>query len=121
MAIKFLQNYETKATPSEAFTLGQVVEDRGDASEARFVNRGIAAFLIDGKLFNAKGDEVEDPSPEPDEPDYERDKLGELDLAKAKKAQLLVIARHEDVELPEGDKHTVAELRERIEAKRKPA
>ncbi|MBD3762461.1 hypothetical protein [Rhizorhabdus sp.] len=126
MAIKFLQNYETKATPSEKFTLGQVVKDRDEASETRFVIRGIAAFLRDGKLFNAKGDQIEDPAPSKPEkaekaPDYTKDKLGQLALDKATEAQLRVIAEHEKAELPKGPDSTVEELIAAIEAKRKPA
>lgn len=126
MAIKFLQDYVTKATPPEAFKLGQVVKDRGEASEERFVIRGIAAHLRDGKLFNAKGEQIEDPAPTRTEkveetPDYDRDKLGELDIAKATKPQLLVIAKHEEVPLPAGDDTSVPDLRKAIAAKRKPA
>lgn len=47
MTIKFLQDY-TVGTPPEVFEAGQVVEDRGDASEAHFVRRGVAAY-IDGE------------------------------------------------------------------------
>ena len=126
MAIKFLQDYSTKAHPPEHFTLGQLVKDRDEASEGHFVSRGYAAYLVNGKLIDRFGKEVADPKPEKAEkvteaPDYERDKLGELDLSKATKPQLLAIAKHEEVELLKGDDTTVKDLRDLIEAKRKPA
>ncbi|QEH80836.1 hypothetical protein EIK56_22995 [Sphingomonas sp. C8-2] len=127
MTIQFLQDYETKAIPPEAFTLGQVVEDRDAASEAHFVNRGYAAYLVNGKLIDRFGKEVEQPRSADDEADegeggddlyYERDQLGEIDVSKANKPQLLAIAKHEEVELPKGDATSVKDLREAILAKR---
>lgn len=53
--------------------------------------------------------------------DYETDKLGEIDLKKASKDQLLVIAAYEQAEVPQGDAATMPELVKAIEAKRKPA
>jgi len=61
MAIQFLQDYTTKAKPPEAFTLGQKVEGRDEASEAHFVNRGYAAYVVDGKLVDRFGREVPTP------------------------------------------------------------
>ena len=55
----------------------------------------------------------------PTAPDYERDGLGAIDLKKASKDQLLVIAAYEKAEVPEGDKATVADLTKAIDAKRK--
>jgi hypothetical protein len=54
-------------------------------------------------------------------PDYERDGLKTVDLSKASKDQLVVIAAAEGAEAPKGDGHTEAELRKAIEAKRKAA
>ena len=54
-------------------------------------------------------------------PDYERDGLKDVDLGKADKDQLLVIAAYEGVDAPKGDRHTEAELRKAIDAKRKAA
>lgn len=44
MTIKFLKDY-TVGTPPEVFEAGEVVENRGDASEAHFVRRGVAAYV----------------------------------------------------------------------------
>ena len=52
-------------------------------------------------------------------PDYERDGLNKLDLAKAGKDQLLVIAAYEGADAPKGSDHTEAELRLAIQTKRK--
>ena len=52
-------------------------------------------------------------------PDYERDNLGALDLAKAGRDQLLVIAAYEKVDVSADAK--VADLVKAIEAKRKTA
>jgi hypothetical protein len=54
-------------------------------------------------------------------PDYERDSLKAVDLGKASKDQLVVIAAYEGADAPKGDEHTEAELRKAIEAKRKVA
>ncbi|MBB3940700.1 hypothetical protein GGR39_002357 [Novosphingobium fluoreni] len=51
-------------------------------------------------------------------PDYERDNLGELDLKKADKNQLLVIAAYEKADVPQGDAATKADLVKAIEVKR---
>lgn len=53
--------------------------------------------------------------------DYEQDGLAKVDLAKATKDQLLVIAAYETADAPKGADHTEAELRKAIEAKRKAA
>ncbi|WP_230769527.1 hypothetical protein [Sphingomonas sp. Leaf4] len=49
--IKFLQDYRTKAVPPEAFEDGQEVE-RSSESERYFVGLGVAAYLVDGKLYD---------------------------------------------------------------------
>lgn len=60
MTIKFLKPYETKATPPEVFTAGQVVKDRAEASERHFVVRRIAAFVDSkGNLTDIDGNPVE--------------------------------------------------------------
>lgn len=120
MAIKFLQDYSTKAHPPEHFALGQVVSGREEASEGHFVSRGYAAFLVDGKLIDRFGKEVADPASAKAEKAVTppTDDLSKIDVARANKAQLLAIAGHEGVELPEGDETTVKELRALIAAKR---
>ncbi|WP_423606140.1 hypothetical protein [Sphingomonas sp. MS122] len=50
--------------------------------------------------------------------DYERDKLGELDLTNAQPGALLAIAKHEGAELKKGDKTTPADLVKAIVARR---
>lgn len=126
MTILFLQDYSTKSQPPEVFTLGQKVDDRDEASEAHFVNRGYAAYLRGGKLIDRFGKEIADPTPKKPvkadaAPDYVKDKLDKIALDKATEAQLRVIAEHEKAELPKGADSTVAELIEVIQAKRKPA
>lgn len=54
-------------------------------------------------------------------PDYERDDLGKLELKKASKDQLLVIAAYEKAEVPEGDRATIPQLIAAIEKHRQPA
>lgn len=115
MAIKFLQDYTTKAHPPEAFEFGQVVEDRDEASEAHFVNRGYAAYVKGGKLIDRFGKEVTLPEAIGEALGHE----GEIDIARANKTQLLEIAKQEGVTLPKGDDSTVKELRAAIEAARK--
>ncbi len=56
--IEFLQDYTTEATPPEVFKLGQQVE-RSEASELYFVRRGLAGFVINGKLCNEDGDTID--------------------------------------------------------------
>lgn len=50
--------------------------------------------------------------------EYVSDSLHELELAKADKKQLLVIAAYEQADVAKGDRATVAELIKAIEAKR---
>jgi hypothetical protein len=54
-------------------------------------------------------------------PDYERDSLKDVDLHKASKDVLLVIAAYEKVDLPQGDGATKEQIAKAIEAKRKAA
>jgi hypothetical protein len=54
-------------------------------------------------------------------PNYERDGLQTIDLAKASKDQLVVIAAYEGADAPKGDGHSEADLRKAIDAKRKAA
>lgn len=49
--IEFLQDYTTEALPPETFTKGQKVE-RTEASEDYFVRRGLAGYVVDGKLVD---------------------------------------------------------------------
>jgi hypothetical protein len=49
--IEFLKDYETEALPPEKFRKGQQVE-RSEASERYFVGRGLAGYLVDGKLVD---------------------------------------------------------------------
>lgn len=120
MAIQFLQDYATKATPPEAFVLGQVVEGRDEASEGHFVNRGYAAYLVDGKLIDRFGKEVAEPAPASTADDGGQGGMEpEVDINRANKAQLMAIAQAEEVPLPKGDETTVKELRAAIEEHRK--
>lgn len=65
MTIKFLKDYETKATPPEVFTAGQLVKDREEASERHFVVRRAAAFVDSkGNLTDIDGNPVEYVEPE---------------------------------------------------------
>lgn len=50
--IEFLQDYTTESLPPESFAAGQQVE-RSEQSERYFVGRGLAAYLVDGKLVDA--------------------------------------------------------------------
>jgi hypothetical protein len=52
MAIKFLSDYSTRSNPPERFTAGQEVEGRSADSEAHFVKRGVAGYLVDGELLD---------------------------------------------------------------------
>lgn len=49
--IEFLQNYTTEALPPETFTKGQQVS-RSEESERYFVGRGLAGYVVDGKLVD---------------------------------------------------------------------
>lgn len=49
--IEFLQDYTTEALPPETFDKGQRVK-RSAGSEGYFVGRGLAAYVVDGKLFD---------------------------------------------------------------------
>lgn len=49
--IEFLESYTTKSIPPESFAAKQQVE-RSEESERYFVGRGLAAYVIDGKLFD---------------------------------------------------------------------
>lgn len=120
MTIQFLQDYATKAIPPEVFALGQVVDGRDAASEGHFVNRGYAAYLIDGKLIDRFGKEVAEPTPASAVDDDDRGAVEpEVDINRANKAQLMAIAQEEEVPLPKGDETTVKELRAAIEEHRK--
>jgi hypothetical protein len=67
MTIKFLKDYAV-GTPPEVFEAGQVVENRGDASEAHFVRRGVAAYVDgDGVLRDMDGAVVFERPPLSDE------------------------------------------------------
>jgi hypothetical protein len=50
--IQFLQDYTTEAVPPEHFEKGQQIE-RSAGSEGYFVGRGLAGYLVDGKLVDA--------------------------------------------------------------------
>ena len=50
--IEFLQDYRTEALPPETFKKGEQVK-RGETSERYFVGRGLAGYVIDGKLVDA--------------------------------------------------------------------
>ncbi|SEQ60356.1 hypothetical protein [Sphingobium sp. YR768] len=50
--IEFLVDYRTESLPSEAFKKGEQVT-REETSERYFVGRGLAAYVIDGKLVDA--------------------------------------------------------------------
>ncbi len=49
--IEFLQNYTTQALPPETFEKGQQVS-RSEESERYFVGRGLAGYVVDGKLVD---------------------------------------------------------------------
>lgn len=49
--IEFLQDYTTEALPPESFKKGQQVE-RSAGSEGYFVGRGLAGYVVDGKLVD---------------------------------------------------------------------
>lgn len=49
--IEFLQNYTTEALPPETFKKGQQVS-RSEESERYFVGRGLAGYVVDGKLVD---------------------------------------------------------------------
>ncbi|WP_137898344.1 hypothetical protein [Sphingomonas sp. 2SG] len=49
--IEFLQDYTTEALPPESFKKGQQVE-RSAGSEDYFVGRGLAGYVVDGKLVD---------------------------------------------------------------------
>lgn len=58
MTIRFLKDH-TVGQPAETFAHGEVVADRGDASEAHFVRRGIAAYQdAEGNLTDIDGNPV---------------------------------------------------------------
>lgn len=50
--IEFLQDYSTESLPPESFKTGQQVK-RSEQSERYFVGRGLAAYVVDGKLVDA--------------------------------------------------------------------
>lgn len=50
--IEFLQDYTTEALPPEHFSKGEQVS-RSEESERYFVGRGLAGYLVDGKLVDA--------------------------------------------------------------------
>lgn len=49
--IEFLQNYTTEALPPETFKKGEQVS-RSEESERYFVGRGLAGYVVDGKLVD---------------------------------------------------------------------
>lgn len=49
--IEFLQDYTTEALPPESFKKGQQVT-RSPGSEGYFVGRGLAGYVVDGKLVD---------------------------------------------------------------------
>jgi len=62
MTIKFLKGHDVAgAFPPVSYKLGQKVDDLSPESEAHFVNRRSAAYVIDGKLYDADGKEVAEP------------------------------------------------------------
>lgn len=83
---------------------------RDDAEADRLVEEGLAVEPEE----DLDGDAAETE----DGPDYERDNLSDLDLKKADKNQLLVIAAYEQADVPQGDAATKADLVKAIEAKR---
>jgi hypothetical protein len=90
---------------------GTTLYKPGDKREA---DENDVKHLIDMKVLGDKP-----PKAAKEAPDYDRDDLASLDLAKASKDELVVIAAYEGADAPKGDEHTVAELRKAIEAKRK--
>lgn len=50
--IEFLQDYKTEALPPETFKKGEQVK-REEVSERYFVGRGLAGYVVDGKLVDA--------------------------------------------------------------------
>jgi hypothetical protein len=90
---------------------GTTLYQPGDKREA---DENEVQHLVDLKVLGA-----EPPAKPKVTPDYERDSLKKLDLAKADKDQLLVIAAYEGVDAPKGSDHTEAELRLAIQTKRK--
>lgn len=104
MTIKFLRAHKVDGPPTETFDAGEIVKDRGEASELHFVRRGHAAFLDEksGLLTDHEGNAVEDPFPKASKAD-DGDGLEKLSEAKLKK-----IVADEKVTVPAGaDKATV--------------
>ena len=95
----------------EPHLAGTTLYQPGDKREA---DENEVQHLVDLKVLGDKP-----PAKPKVVPDYERDSLNKLDLAKANKDQLLVIAAYEGVDAPKGDDHSEAELRLAIETKRK--
>jgi hypothetical protein len=90
---------------------GTTLYQPGDTREA---DENDVKHLVDLKVLGDKP-----PVTAKSKPDYDRDDLKLLELAKASKDQLLVIAAYEGADAPKGDSHSEAELRKAIEAKRK--
>ncbi len=86
---------------------------RYDVGETREADENDVQHLVELKVLGDKAPKKV--------PDYERDGLKDVDLGKAGKDQLLVIAAYEGVDAPKGEGHTEAELRKAIDAKRKAA
>lgn len=64
MKIRFIENYETKATPSVSYEIGQVI-DCNNATGAHFINKGLAVEH-----------EVTEVKPEPKKPVVEESSTG---------------------------------------------
>lgn len=87
------------------------VGDKRDADENEVQHLVELKVLGEKPPKGAKAEKAGD-----DTPDYERDDLGKLDLKKANKNQLLVIAAYEKAEVAADA--TIADLIKAIEAKR---
>lgn len=88
----------------------------GDKREA---DENEVKHLVDLKVLGDKPPKAVKADKQSSAPDYERDSLQKLDLKKANKDQLLVIAAYEQAAVPQGGEATEAELISAIEAKRK--
>lgn len=90
---------------------GTKIYQPGDKREA---DESDVKHLIDLKVLGDKP-----PVLPKEKPDYVRDGLSTLDLGKADKDQLLVIAAYEGADAPKGEAHSATDLRKAIETKRK--
>ena len=87
---------------------GTTLYQPGDKREA---DENDMKHLVDLKVLSDK--------PPKAKPDYEQDNLKGLDLKKASKDQLLIIAAYEQADVAQGEGATIAQLVTAIVAKRK--